>query len=307
MADSSKGDSMNASAHTPSATLSPLLRRPRAATAVAAAAAALACALPSAATASSEASASVTSEPVNASLTVLDENGRSVDVLGKLTIKQLAAALHVSSAELVAGIEALPGYSSVASLLGEVLNPSATLSQVTSALSALGLSTGSLTQLIEARLSSLAQDAEGLRALVAEILADLGLNGALPTLANELATTLNDLLEPQLVSSTTEGAASTLGTTAENLNSTLKAARAIVKPLVSGAPLVLETVEKALPGTTQVVATPSGGGGLTFTTVNSTSAPAAAGVQGAKFGSFSVLSVKVTKAGLIVERVFLPK
>ena len=94
---------------------------------------------------------------------------------------------------------------------------------------------------------------------MAEVLADLGLNGALPTLANELGTTLNDLLEPQLAGSTAEGAASTLGTTVHDLNSTLKASGAIVKRLVSGAPLALETVEKALPGTTQLLATPSGG------------------------------------------------
>src|SRR5438105_3919305 len=99
----------------PSPTHFPLLRRPRAATALLAAAAALAClcplgyALPSSATASSEASASVGSEPANASLTVLDENGRSVEVLGKLTLEQLATALHLSSAELVSQIEALPG------------------------------------------------------------------------------------------------------------------------------------------------------------------------------------------------------
>src|SRR5947208_5512599 len=133
---------MSASGHPPSPTRSPLLRRPRAATAALAAAAALVCALPSSATASSEASASVGSEPGNASLTVLDENGRSVDVLGKLTLEQLATALHLSSAELVSQIEALPGSSSA--LLGEVLNPSATLSQVTSALSALALSTSPL-------------------------------------------------------------------------------------------------------------------------------------------------------------------
>src|SRR6266513_105061 len=103
MADNSKGDSMSASGHTPSPpTHSPLLRRPRAATAALAAALPCLCplgyALPSSATASSEATASVGSEPGNASLTVLDENGRSVDVLGKLTLEQLATALHLSSA-----------------------------------------------------------------------------------------------------------------------------------------------------------------------------------------------------------------
>ena len=299
---------MTATAHTPLPTpsCSPLLRRQRAATAALAAAAALVCALPSSATAASEASASVGSEPGNASLTVLDENGRSVDVLGKLTLEQLATALHLSSAELVSEIEALPGYSSA--LLGEVLNPSATLSQVTSTLSALGLSTNSLQQLIEAHLGSLTQEGEALRTLVAEILADLQPNGGLSALASQLATTVNDLLEPQLVTSTTEGAANTLGTTTTNLNGTLKAAGAIVKPLVSSTPVVVESVERALPGATSMIATPSGAGGLTFTTVNSPSRPAAAtGVQGQKSTAFSVLSVKVTKAGLIQERVFLPK
>ena len=57
-----------------------------------------------------------------------------------------------------------------------------------------------------------------------------------------------------------------------------------------------------------MIATPSGAGGLTLTTVHSPSAPAAAaGVQGQKSAAFSVLSVKVTKAGLILVRVFLPK
>src|SRR5256885_16256558 len=134
MADNSEGGSMSASGPPPSPTPSPLLGRPRAATAALAAAAALACALPSSAAASSEASASVGSEPGNASLTVLDENGRSVDVLGKLTLEQLATALHLPSAELVSQIEALPGNSTVAALLSEVLNPNATLSQVTSTL-----------------------------------------------------------------------------------------------------------------------------------------------------------------------------
>jgi hypothetical protein len=298
----------------PSRTHSPRIRSPRASTAVLAAAAALAClcplgyALPSSAAASSEASASVGSEPGNASLTVLDQNGRSVDVLGKLTLEQLATALHLSSAELVSEIEALPGNSSVEALLGEVLNPSATLSQVTSTLSALGLSTTPLQQLIEAHLGPLVQEGEALRALVGEILADLEPNGSLSGLASQLATTVNDLLEPQLVTSTTEGAANTLGTTTANLNGTLKAAGAIAKPLVSSTPVVVESVEKALPGATSMIATPSGTGGLTLTTVNSPSAPAAAaGVQGQKSAVFRVLSVKVTKAGLIQERVFLPK
>ena len=299
----------------PSRTHSPGIRSPRASTGVLAAAAALAClcplgyALPSSAAASSEASASVGSEPGNASLTVLDENGRSVDVLGKLTLEQLATALHLSSAELVSEIEALPGNSSVAALLGEVLNPSATLSQVTSTLSALGLSTTPLQQLIEAHLGPLVQEGEALRTLVGEILADLEPNGSLSGLASQLATTVNDLLEPQLVTSTTEGVANTLGTTTANLNGTLKAAGAIAKPLVSSTPVAVESVEKALPGATSMIATPSGTGGLTLTTVNSPSVPAAAaaGVQGQKSAVFRVLSVKVTKAGLIQERVFLPK
>ena len=72
--------------------------------------------------------------------------------------------------------------------------------------------------------------------------------------------------------------------------------------------MVVESVERALPGATSMIATPSGAGGLTFTTVNSPSRPAAAaGVQGQKSTAFSVLSVKVTKAGVILERVFLPK
>src|SRR5438477_9875268 len=100
MADDPKGDSMSASGHTPSPPHSPRLRRPRAATAALAAAAALAClcplgyALPSSAAASSDASASAGAQASSASLTVLDEHGRAVDVLGQLTLQQLATALH---------------------------------------------------------------------------------------------------------------------------------------------------------------------------------------------------------------------
>src|SRR5205823_1484869 len=147
-----------------------------------------------------------------------------------------------------------------------------------------------------------------LRELVGEILADLQPNGGLTALAGQLATTVNDLLEPQLATSTTEGAANSLATTTKNLNGTLKAAGAIVKPLVSSTPVVVESIEKTLPGATSMIATPSGAGGLTLTSVNSRRAPAAAaGVQGQKSAAFSVLSLKVTKAGLILERVFLPK
>src|SRR5439155_24695550 len=99
---------------------------------------------------------------------------------------------------------------------------------VTSTLSALGLSTTPLQQLIEAHLGPLVQEGEALRALVGEILADLQPNGGLSGLAGQLATTVNDLLEPRLVTSTTEGAASSLGTTTENLNGTQKAAGAVV-------------------------------------------------------------------------------
>jgi hypothetical protein len=221
---------------------------------------------------------------------------------GGLTLEQLATALHLSSAELVSEVEALPGYSSA--LVGEVLNPGATLQQVTSLLSALGLSTTPLQQLIEAHLGPLVQEGEALRALVAEILADLEPNGSLPGLATQLATTVNDLLEPQLVTSTTEGVANKLGTTTGNLNGTLKASGAVAKPRVASSPMVAASVEKALPGATSLIATPSGAGGLTLTTVHS---PSAAGVAGQRSAAFSVLSVKVTKAGLIQERVFLPK
>src|SRR5437764_1376998 len=76
----------------------------------------------------------------SATLTVRDQSGRAAELLHRLTLAQLAAALNTTPAQLRAQIEAPDG--EVAVSLGELLsNPSATLEDVINLLEAHGVST----------------------------------------------------------------------------------------------------------------------------------------------------------------------
>lgn len=247
-------------------------------------------------------------------LQVLNVNGTAAELLHRLTIPQLAALLHKTTAELLGEVQALPGYGLVSGLLSSLLGkPGATVQELLDTISAQGLSVAPVKQLIETLLHGGVETAEQLRSVLATVLGDLAKNGQLSQLEQELGVPGGVMEVAHLVPSTVEQVASTLGTTTERLGTALQGAAGLVQLPSALSPIVtvpLESVGGS--GATSVLGLPSGSGGLTLTTVNSTPATqaAAGGVKSANgsavSNAFSIVSLKVTRAGAIVETVSLP-
>ncbi|MDQ6810536.1 MAG: hypothetical protein M3Z95_01380, partial [Actinomycetota bacterium] len=122
---------------------------------------------------------------VNGVVTVADQGGVAIDVLQGLTLPQLAAILKTTPAALVAQIESLPGAGAVTLLLKELLaNPGTTLENVVNGLIAHGVNPAALKALIGTLLASVTETSSQLRSVLETVLADLGLNGVLPAVAN---------------------------------------------------------------------------------------------------------------------------
>jgi hypothetical protein len=255
----------------------------------------------------------------NGVVTVSDQGGIAAEVLQGLTLPQLAALLKTTPAALVAQIESLPGASAVTLLLKELLaNPGATLESVVNGLTAHGVNPAALKALINSLLAPVTETSSQLRSVLETALADLGLNGVLPAVAHTLSVATSTLESAKFLPGSTEGLASTLNTTVERLSSVLAGAGAITTPLISITPLVLSQVPGAPGSTTDLVGLPNGAGGVTLVTMNSTT-PAAASPAGqpaataspaspgaVTSGVFRVLSIRLTKGGLIVETVSVP-
>jgi hypothetical protein len=243
-----------------------------------------------------------------ATLTVHDTGGKAAELLHRLTIPQLASVLKTTPAQLTLQTEA-PNVQ-VGLELGEVLtNPNATLQEVLNLLAAHGVSTAPLEAFINHHLAGVSGTADQLRTTLNEVLADVGEDGQIAALANELGLPPAAVEAVHLTSGNAEQAASTLNTTVSRLSSVLQGAGALTQPLGSTTPVATNTVERtAENGTTALVGVPSGSGGLSLTTINSTStAPAAAAASGAPISNaFSIVSIKVGKGGVIVETVQLP-
>jgi hypothetical protein len=209
---------------------------------------------------------------------------------------------------------------SLGGVIGELLaKPGATLEEVKKLLAEGGLSSAPVEQAIAPLVATATETPGQVRGVVSSALSDLSEDGGVAELAHELALPTPALEAPQVSPATVGQAAETLGTTAARLSSALLGAGAVSHPLAGVSPLAISRVERASTiaervansGTTLLIGSPTGTGGVTLTTVNSTSTQG--GVAGFKRTSpasasnaFSILSLKVTRAGTILEKVRLP-
>jgi hypothetical protein len=243
----------------------------------------------------------------SAEVSVRNANGKAAELLHRLTIPQLAAALKTTPAKLSAEAEGSGGKVSLE--LGEVLgNPVVTLQEVLNGLAAQGVSAAPLQQAINRLLAGGTESAEQLRSTVDAVLADLREGGQIGAIAKELGLPPAVVEAVHLLPTTVGALASDLHTTTEHLTSVLQGAGAVLQPLLPATPLVSSTVERALQGGTSVlVGAPTGAGGLSLTNVSST-APAQPGTaaQAPVSNAFSIVSIKVRKDGAILETVRLP-
>jgi hypothetical protein len=247
-------------------------------------------------------------------LQVLNVNGKAAELLHRLTIPQLAALLHKTTAELLGEVQALPGYGLLSGLLGSLEKPGATVQELLDAISAQGLSLAPAKQLIETLLHGGSETAEQLRSVLATVLNDLSKNGQLTGLEKELGIPGGAMEVAGLVPATVGQVAGGLGTTVERLSTLLQGAGGVVQLPTSGlSPIVTFPLEAVggPGGVSSVLGLPSGSGELTLTTVSSTPATqASAGVKPASSSpvsnAFSIVSLRVTRTGAIVETLSLP-
>ncbi|TMM18016.1 MAG: hypothetical protein E6F96_07845 [Actinobacteria bacterium] len=241
-----------------------------------------------------------------ATLSVSDSGGKAAELLHRLTIPQAAAALNTTPAKLMLATEVTNATASAE--VGELFaSPTATLGEVLNLLAAHGISAEPLEHAINGLLAGAGESAEQLPGTISAALADLAKDGQIGAVASELGLPPAAVEAAHLLPSSVERVASMLDTTSEHVGSTLARAGAATRPLTASSPLAAASVERVVQGgETVLVGTPTGTGGVSLTTINSTSAsgnaPAGAGVSNA----FSIVSIKVTKAGAIQETVRLP-
>ena len=304
---------------TPPYLRSPLVRR-RGGAAVLASAMAFGCALPVATATGENLAVS------GSALAVLDDGGNASELTGKVTLAQLASLLGIGEAELIVQIEALPGNATISVLLNGLLaNPHATLQNLFDELTANGLNPSSVKQLLQSLLGPAVANPEALRGVISTLLFDLGLDGQLGSLASQLNVPVGTLEVPDLKAVSTETLAQTLHTTIADLSALLSGAGAITQPLTGSTPLVATPLVTSAGEAAQLIGVPDGLGGITLTTVGSNpqgpagdaGASGAAGANGVTSpagtppasvnNAFSIVSVKLTKGGLILETVRLPR
>src|SRR5207245_3531504 len=173
----------------------------------------------------------------SAEVSVRNVNGKAAELLRRLTIPQLAAALKTTPAKLSAEAEGSGG--GVGLELGEVLgNPAVTLQEVLNGLAAQGVSGAPLEQVINRLLAGSSESAEQLRSTIDTVLGDLREGGQIGALANELALPPAVVEAAQLLPTTAAQVASGLHTTTERLDNVLHDAGAVLQPLTSTTPLV---------------------------------------------------------------------
>jgi hypothetical protein len=260
----------------------------------------------------------------NGVLSVPDQGGSTTELTNKVTLTQLASVLKISLPELIAQIEAVPGNGTISGLLnGLSANPGATLQNVLDGLTANGLNPSLVEQPVASLLAPVVASSGQLQGVTATLLTDLGLDGQLGSLANQLNVPARTLEITDLQPVSTESLVRTLNTTTDHLSTVLGSAAAITEPLTSITPLVAASLPDAGGVTTQIIGVPDGVGGVTLTTVSSAppgqSGPAGAtGQTGSSTASvamtpatlisnaYSIVSIKLTKSGLIIETVKLP-
>src|SRR5438874_2209142 len=152
----------------------------------------------------------------SAEVSVRNVNGKAAELLHRLTIPQLAAALKSTPAKLSAEAEGSGGR--VGLELGEVLgNPAVTLQEVLNGLAAQGVSAAPLEQVINGLLAGGGESAEQLRSTVDAVLADLREGGQIGALANELGLPPAVVEADHLLSTAAGQVADGLNTTTEHL------------------------------------------------------------------------------------------
>jgi hypothetical protein len=274
---------------------------------VLAGAASLACALPSAA-AHAEGS-----QPIRQALSVLNPGGRAAQLVRRVTLQQLAAALKTTPAELTTQIQTQLGGAGGNVELGELtLDPRATVGELIDGLAAKGVSADQIERLINGLLAPATDTAEGLRSVTETLLSDITENGQLAALANELGVPASLLEAARFVPSTVEGLAAALDAPASELSSLLSRAESAAEPATM---LAVDHLEGRAAGTRFIVGSPGApgaSGGVTLTTVSSTSVAPHAGVlpstsRALPSGAFSIVSIRVTRSGMIVETVSVPR
>jgi hypothetical protein len=240
-----------------------------------------------------------------ATLSVSDSGGKAAELLHRLTIPQAAAALNTTPAKLMLATEVTNATASAE--LGELFaSPTATLGEVLNLLAAHGISAEPLEHAINGLLAGAGESAEQLPGTISAALADLAKDGQIGAVVSELGLPAAAVEAAHLLPSSVERVASMLDTTSEHVGSTLARAGAATRPLTASSPLAAAGVERVVQGReTVLVGTPTGTGGVSLTTINSTSASGNAPGAGVS-NAFSIVSIKVTKAGTIQETVRVP-
>jgi hypothetical protein len=214
------------------------------------------------------------------SLTVRDQSGQAAELLDDVTLPQLASVLSTSPATLSAQLND-----------GEA----------------------------DVQLNEIVSNSSQLQSVVETLLADVQADGQIGELASELDVPVSILEAPALAPLDGGELAGTLGTTTDELSSTLAGSGAIAKPLTQTTPLVAAPVLDDAGGLeTELVGAPTGEGGVTLVTVGSPGPAGPAGPAGAgpaaaaaspvalTSNAFSIVSIERSKSGLITERVKLP-
>jgi len=304
------------------ASLSPLrLGRSRAGASILASVMTLSCALPIS-------TALAESTPAgNRMLSVPDLSGETTELTNDVTLTQLASVLKITLSELIAQLQAVPGNSAISGSLTDLAaNPNATLQNVLDDMTANGLNPGLVGQALAPLLAPAVASSGGLQDVTDTLLSDLGLDGRLGSLASELNVPTSALENPNLSPVSAGSLAGTLDTTIEHVCTLLAGIGASTTPLTSISPLIAAP----LPGTggvsTEIVAVPNGAGGITLTPISSTpsqsgpaGSPGQPGVSAASAATtnpataatvisnaYSIVSIKLTKSGLIDETVKVP-
>jgi hypothetical protein len=303
------------------ASLSPLkLGRGRARASILASVMTLGCALPISTALAESAPAG------NGVLSVPDPSGGPTELANNVTLAQLASVLKITLPELIAELQAIPGNSTISALLNDLAaNPNGTFQNVLDDMAANGLNPGLAEQTLASLLAPVVANSSELQGVAETLLSDLGLDGQLGSLASELSVPTSALENPNLAPVSPASLAGTLDTTIEHLSTLLAGVGASTQPLTSITPLIAAPLPGTGGVTTEIIAVPDGVGGITLTPVSSTpgaSGPAGAtgqpGASGASSATtpatpatpipnaYSIVSIKLTKSGLIVETVKLP-
>jgi hypothetical protein len=251
------------------------------------------------------ATASASSSP-EATLQVVGSSS-SPQLLRGLTISQFAALARLTPEQLVARLApSLTLGSATVELNALLANPVATVGDLIDLLAAAGVPTATISESLDRSLAAVTGNAEQLAETLNALLADLAGDGRLSTLAGELKLPAAVVEALNLAPASAEKVSESLNTTADHLGALLGAGGTTSSSAQEA--LVTAPLRSVLPGTSTLLGMPGGSGGVTLMTVNSTTSPTstAAGASPGVGNAFSVVSVKVTRSGLIVETVRLP-